>query len=299
MKDLIKHILKEETKTQERLELLIKLHGIVNASRAVGGFNNLVKILNIDLDDIEVQASLVKDFIYYFNYIDEIRVSFIEVKNRSGRKLIQIYFDTDSTASNIDSWFARTIKDSLNDFFPFKVDVAWHPVNYPQAKIMIDAEVFKSSNEINESVLKEETALQSKLINITKKNGIGIAVRSVGGVDNYKKIMDGVDFYTEEFLQELINYYFEQIKEESEDWGLGEMSELNEVNAVNKLTITNIVKGHRIQVWADIHTNTNRWNFDYLLSEIRYRLQDDWDKKIVLFEGETWFEGTFGTGVDW
>ena len=128
----------KETPLQKKLSKLIKQSGAVIASKAVGGFNKLVKILQLDLEDIDTQEMLVKNYIYFAS-IEDIEVDFIEVKNRANRKLIKIYFGTDSNARNIESWYSTTIKDEMNDFFPFKVDVSWHPVNYPQAKIMIDA----------------------------------------------------------------------------------------------------------------------------------------------------------------
>jgi hypothetical protein len=150
----IKNILKEETKRQEKLSELVKRIGIVNASNVVGGFDKLANLLQLELEDIDTQEMLVKNYIYFAS-IEDIEVNFIEVKNRANRKLIKIYFGTDSNARNIKSWYAMTIRDEMNDFFPFKVDVSWHPVNYPKAKIMIDAEiggVVDFPDEINESV---------------------------------------------------------------------------------------------------------------------------------------------------
>jgi len=143
----------KETSLQKKLSKLIKQNGVVIASKAVGGFNNLVKILKLDLGDINTQEMLVKNYIYFAN-IEDIEVNFIEVKNRANRKLIKIYFETDSNARNIDSWYAMTIKDEMNDFFPFGIDLSWFPVNYPQAKIMIDTiigGVVDFPEEINES----------------------------------------------------------------------------------------------------------------------------------------------------
>jgi hypothetical protein len=131
-------VITESSSIQERLNSLMKTSGVVIASKAVGGFKNLVKILKLDLEDVNAQEMLVKNYIYFAD-VEDVEVDFIEVKNRANRKLIKIYFGTDSNARNIESWYSRTITDEMNDFFPFKVDVSWHPVNYPHAKIMIDA----------------------------------------------------------------------------------------------------------------------------------------------------------------
>ena len=131
-------VITESSSIQERLNSLMKTSGVVIASKAVGGFNNLVKILQLDLENIDTQEMLVKNYIYFAD-VEDVEVDFIEVKNRANRKLIKIYFETDSNARNIESWYSRTITNEMNDLFPFKIDVSWHPVNYPKAKIMIDA----------------------------------------------------------------------------------------------------------------------------------------------------------------
>ena len=131
-------VITESSSIQERLNSLMKTSGVVIASKAVGGLDNLVKILKLDLKDVETQAMLVKSFIY-FNVEEDIDVDFIEVKNRANRKIVKIYFSTGSDARNIDSWYAHTIRNKMIEFFPFGIDLSWHPVNYPHAKILIDA----------------------------------------------------------------------------------------------------------------------------------------------------------------
>ena len=131
-------VITESSSIQERLNSLMKTSGVVIASKAVGGLDNLVKILKLDLKDVETQAMLGKSFIY-FNVEEDIDVDFIEVKNRANRKIVKIYFSTGSDARNIDSWYAHTIRNKMIEFFPFGIDLSWHPVNYPHAKILIDA----------------------------------------------------------------------------------------------------------------------------------------------------------------
>lgn len=140
MKELIRHILKEETNLKKTLQSSIERFGYFEVSKLIGGFDNLCNILELDLDDINTQVILVEDFIYFAD-IDEVEVDSIEVKNRANRKLIKVYIQTDSNVRNIESWYVRTIVDDMNNFFPFKVDVSWHPVNYPHSKIMIDASI--------------------------------------------------------------------------------------------------------------------------------------------------------------
>jgi len=93
----IKRILKEETSVQTKLKNKIDSIGIADVIKLIG-LNNIVKILNLDLNDVDTQLMLVKNFIYHTKLRD-IEVSFLEVKNSaSGGKIIKIYFTTQSNA---------------------------------------------------------------------------------------------------------------------------------------------------------------------------------------------------------
>jgi len=127
MKKLIRHTLKEETGIQNRLNQLIKQSGIINASNAVGGFTNLVKILGLEMSDLKTQEMLVKNFIYYVD-IEDIDISHLEInKDRSDKVRIKIHFETNNPASNMESWLVRTLCDEMNKFFPFKTAPFWEP----------------------------------------------------------------------------------------------------------------------------------------------------------------------------
>ncbi len=90
--------------------------------------NNIVKILNLDLNDVDTQLMLVKNFIYHTRLRD-IEVSFLEVKNSaSGGKIIKVYFTTESNAGNIESFYARVLCEESEELFPFRVVPSWEPV---------------------------------------------------------------------------------------------------------------------------------------------------------------------------
>jgi len=148
-------------------------------------------------------------------------------------------------------------------------------------------------------VLREETSVQEKILRQIDRVGIKRTILSVGGVDKLKKIMKGYDYYSDDILQQIINYELDELRKESEDWGLGEMSELNQLDAIEELKIVNLVKVNNITITVDIHTNTNRFDFDDIMSELRYRLQGNWNDKILLLEGEIWNTSDYGPGVDW
>lgn len=152
----IKKVLSEELK--DSLTDLIKTNGIERASKTVGGFKRLAKILELDLDDVDTQEMLVKNFIYHTK-IDQIDVLFIEVRpSASGGKILTVNLKTDDTASNVTSWYVHQICNYFNGrqdspevnkkLFPFKVKPAWHPVfGKDRCKIFLNAEIVNDEED--------------------------------------------------------------------------------------------------------------------------------------------------------
>lgn len=99
-------------------------------------------------------------------------------------------------------------------------------------------------------------------------------------------------------IQKLIDSTLNQIREESEDWGLGEMEELYELESVDKIVIDNIVSVDGIKVYVDIYKNSPRYVFDNIRAEIQYRIQDI-IPNIKIFINDIIDERTSGPGIDW
>lgn len=99
-------------------------------------------------------------------------------------------------------------------------------------------------------------------------------------------------------IQKLIDSTLNQIREESEDWGLGEMEELYELESVDKIVIDNIVSVDGIKVYVDIYKNSPRYVFDNIRAEIQYRIQDI-IPNIKIFINDIIDERTSGSGIDW
>jgi hypothetical protein len=155
IKDNIRRILKEETSVQTKLKNKIDSIGIRNVIKLMG-LNTIVKVLDLDLNDVDTQLMLVKNFIYHTKLRD-IEVSFLEVKNSaSGGKIIKVYFTSESNAGNIDSFYARVLCDESEELFPFRVVPSWEPVFASRnVKIFIDTEKIKED--------EEETSLQESI----------------------------------------------------------------------------------------------------------------------------------------
>jgi hypothetical protein len=157
LKHTIKKVLSEET-LKDSLTDLIKTDGIERASKTVGGFKRLAKILEIDIDDIDVQEKLVKDFIYFDN-TEGVEVSFIEVRTgRSGGKIIDVhikhYFD--DNVGNLTSWYVNEMLDKIRKVFPFTVGAAWHPVfTSTKPRISLDCHIVNDAEGLMENRNKE------------------------------------------------------------------------------------------------------------------------------------------------
>ena len=99
-------------------------------------------------------------------------------------------------------------------------------------------------------------------------------------------------------IQELIDSTLYTLREESEEWGMGEMDELHELNSVDKIVVDRVVKISKIKVYINIYINTKRFDFDNLRAEIQYRLED-WLPNIELYINEIIDDRKFGFGIDW
>jgi hypothetical protein len=99
-------------------------------------------------------------------------------------------------------------------------------------------------------------------------------------------------------IQKLIDSELDSLRTESEDWGMGEMDELAEVQSVDKIVVDRVVTISKIKVYVNIHKNSNRPDFDNLIAEIQYRLED-WIPSIELYIEDIIDDRKFGPGIDW
>jgi len=150
LQENIRRILREErlNKTQEKLKEMIKTLGVVLASKAVGGLENLSKVLNLDLNDLKTQEMLAKSFIYYSD-IEYVDILHLEInRDRPDKVRIKIHFNTNDPASNMQSWLVRTLCDEMNKFFPFKTAPYWEPAFAGRGvTVILDSEQLVNGDE--------------------------------------------------------------------------------------------------------------------------------------------------------
>jgi hypothetical protein len=88
-------------------------------------------------------------------------------------------------------------------------------------------------------------------------------------------------------IQSQINSELNSIREESEDWGLGEMDELNEIDSINRIEVDRIDSDSGIMVYVNIYQNEdyNRDEYDNVISSIEYGL-NSWLPNISIILNE-------------
>lgn len=103
---------------------------------------------------------------------------------------------------------------------------------------------------------------------------------------------------TKNLIQGLINSKLDSLRKESEEWGLGEMDELHEVQSVDKIEVVDVVMSGKIKVLINIYRTQLRDDFDNITEEIEYRLEDLLPN-IELEINDIIDERKFGPGIDW
>ena len=75
-------------------------------------------------------------------------------------------------------------------------------------------------------------------------------------------------------IQTFIDYSLNSIREQSEEWGLGEMDELDEIDSIDKIVIDRIVTYSRLVVYLNIYQNKEREDYDNTMAELQYMMND-------------------------
>jgi hypothetical protein len=126
-------------------------------------------------------------------------------------------------------------------------------------------------------------------------------MRHLNEINKIKKIMginEGKEDALKISLQKMINYTIEKVREASEDWGLGEMDELDEIKSIEKIEIDRIVSFTRMVIYVNIFVGGQRRDFDNVMAEINYEIQKFIPNSFVQVENIIDIR-TFGPGIDW
>jgi hypothetical protein len=74
-------------------------------------------------------------------------------------------------------------------------------------------------------------------------------------------------------LQRMLDGALQKLQNSTEEMGLGEMDELDEINSVDEIKITNFVKDEVPVLYVDLYVNSNRDDFDNIIYTMEYELE--------------------------
>lgn len=223
----IRKLLQENHDIRPNLKKMMDQIGIYHAAKSVGGFDSLVKILKLNLNDPHSNRLLVKNFIEFSNRVprlnkilndDDIKIIDVKIEeSASGKQKINILFETEDTAANIESWIINVFKSELEEFFPFKIRKTYEPnFSVKDSDILIGANKIKYDNLgniINEE--EENNTPLHKLKTMIDKIGIFKTAKAVGGIDNLERYFSDDQDLSKLFksLKGTINVYYHSAKE--------------------------------------------------------------------------------------
>ena len=92
-------------------------------------------------------------------------------------------------------------------------------------------------------------------------------------ISRIKKMMGITESNIEGGLQIIIDSSLQKLQDDTFEMGLGEMDELNEINSVDEIKITNFVKDKVSVLHFDLYVNSDRENFDNIIASMEYELE--------------------------
>ena len=96
-------------------------------------------------------------------------------------------------------------------------------------------------------------------------------------------------------IQTLVYSQLQMIKDESEDWGLGEMYELSVLDSINRVEVDRINSVKKFKVYINIYLNEVIDDMQDFRSEIQYRLEN-WIPNVEIYINE--LRSTDGSVID-
>lgn len=117
-------------------------------------------------------------------------------------------------------------------------------------------------------------------------------------ISRIKNVMGITESKFDDNIQNLVTRSLEKMQDYTFDMGLGEMDELNEINSVDEIKVTNIVMDEVPLLYVDIYVNSNRRDFDNLISEIEVEVSRYLPNTQIIID-KIVDTRTFGPGIDW
>jgi len=99
-------------------------------------------------------------------------------------------------------------------------------------------------------------------------------------------------------IQMIIDGTLQKLQDDTFEMGLGEMDELDEINSVDKIKVTNFVWDEVPVLNVDLYVNSNREDFDNIIAAMEYNV-DKYIGNSQIIVDNIIDTRTFGPGIDW
>ena len=99
-------------------------------------------------------------------------------------------------------------------------------------------------------------------------------------------------------IQKIIDSALEDLQDQAFEMGLGEMDELDEINSVDKIKVTNFVKNDDPVLYIDLYVNSDREDFDNIIPSMENEVEK-YIGNIQIIVGNIIDTRTFGPNIDW
>jgi len=117
-------------------------------------------------------------------------------------------------------------------------------------------------------------------------------------ISRIKSVMGITESKMGEGIQMFVNQSLQYLKSLTDEMGLGEMDELEEIESVDKIKVTNVVTGEEPIVYVDIYVNSQRRDFDNVIATVEYEVGKYLPNVRVVVDNII-DNRTFGPGIDW
>lgn len=117
-------------------------------------------------------------------------------------------------------------------------------------------------------------------------------------ISRIKNVMGITESKITNNIQNIVTRSLEKMQDYTFEMGLGEMDELNEINSVDEIKVKNIVMDEVPLLYVDIYVNSDRRDFDNVVSEIEAEVSRYLPKAQIIVD-EMIDTRTFGPGIDW
>lgn len=116
-------------------------------------------------------------------------------------------------------------------------------------------------------------------------------------ISHMKSMMGITESTIEDGIQNIIDVALQELQNEALGMGLGEMDELDEIESVDEIKVTNFVNDEVPVLYVDLYVNSNRRDFDNIIANMEYEV----GKYIpnVQIINNIIDTRTFGPGIDW